>query len=293
MSTTYWIPFTNEQRIRFLDLLLRLNRPLFIQLSDFEKSLFYHYWYNILNEHDCWLLHQSNQDVAFVSRPSWQTKHWMRWPESILLYDKTIIGTLVLPEEIRGETAFRTGHISQNMRQLQTAYALNLTHFQTNNYEIRHPDTQFLTIGSQHLDQLNDLLSKPEHVSESYYRDELKRMVLRNQDDSYGLGYYATVAGKPMAIVFYEAFQLPLTGTPCMLVSDILVDTEHRRKGIATHLQQFAYLDMQSRGIHWVLGNIDSDNEASRKQAEKLQRIPWAYQVKIEDGLSSIYSTEQ
>ena len=149
------------------------------------------------------------------------------------------------------------------------------------------PDVEHVSLDSTHIDAATALITKEE--GDTYYRQELKRMIEENLHAHYGFGYCSISrhSGSVVAVVFYEGFEMPLTGTPCMLVSDIVVSAEYRRRGIATRLQQFVYGDMQRRGIRWVLGNIDAENVASRRQAEKLDRIAWAHQVLLHNTVTN------
>ena len=282
-----WVAFTDDCRARFLDLILRLNRGLFIQLSAFEKSIFYHYWHKVLNEHTCWLLEKDGKDMAFVSRPDWQAKHWMRWPENLLLIDKNLHQLPSLPNKMKGEVSFRAGATllsEQNMQAVtidQIAYTISLRDFVPLNSDIN--TVKDLHLCSHHAPEIQALLSETEGDAKPYYRNELKRMIANNAREQYGFGYYTVLkkTNLPIAVVFYEAFEMPLTGTPCMLVSDIFVKKQYRNQGIATQLQSFAYADMKGRGVNWVVGNIDSENQGSVSQALKLGRTPWAFQVSI------------
>lgn len=288
-----WIIFTDEQRVRFLELLLRLNHALFIQLFDYEKSLFYHYWHKVFNEHSCWLLESEGYDRAFVSRPDWQAKHWMRWPENFLLLDPELHELPMLPATMKDVSSFRTGYSDtlfdgnrQTISVKQTAYAINLTNFELLGDNTKNADVEYGRLDSRDLNEIQALLSDPQHDSAPYYRNELQRMLAHNARAHYGFGYRGILKGTglPVAVVFYEAFEMPLTGTPCMLVTDILVKKQYRGEGIATNLQRFAYADMKARGIRWIIGNIASDNHASVQQALKLGRIPWAQQITIASG---------
>ena len=280
-----WIPFTDNHRIRFFDLIMALNSDLFAQLSEYERSLFYHYWHKTVNEHRCWLLEIDGQDLAFVSSPQWQARHWMRWPENILLVSPELHKFPDLPDKIKGESSFRTRVLSEAVTIDQTAYVLNLKNFESVNHDHLNEAIEYLRLGSQHAPEIQALLSEPDENNVPYYRDELKRMITNNNKAQYGFGYYALLreTSLPIAVVFYEAFEMPLTGTPCMLVSDILVKEPYRGQGIATQLQRIAYADMKSKGVNWIIGNIDAGNNPSMKQALKLGRTPWAQQITIAD----------
>jgi GNAT superfamily N-acetyltransferase len=285
-----WVTFSDEHRLRFFDLIMKLNRERFIQLSDYEKSLFYHYWHKILNEHTCWLLEMDGKDMAFVSHPTWQAKHWMRWPENLLLLDQELHELPLLPDKMKDESSFRTGYsafLSKSTTRIvtvdQIAYTLNLKRFVPLDNDYKAADIEYLHLGTRHTGEIQELLSELEEHIAPYYHNELKRMIANNSRAQYGFGYYGILKemNLPIAVVFYEAFEMPLTGTPCMLVSDIFVKKQYRDQGIATQLQHFAYTDMKSKGINWIIGNIDAENSASVKQALKLGRTPWALQITL------------
>ena len=96
-----------------------------------------------------------------------------------------------------------------------------------------------------------------------------------------GWGFCAVENGELIAGLWFSAWELPLTGTRCALVDDIVVKPGKRNRGIATDLQAFAYAQLKSEGVNWVAGNIDGGNGASVRQAEKLGRVPWALSQRI------------
>ena len=85
----------------------------------------------------------------------------------------------------------------------------------------------------------------------------------------------------PIAAVYYSGWELPLTGTPCALVDDILVLPDYRGRGLASSLQAYAYQDLKRRGLRWVCGNIQVSNLSSKKQAEKCGRTPWTTDIHV------------
>ena len=118
---------------------------------------------------------------------------------------------------------------------------------------------------------------------EKYYLPELVKNMKANYKEQFGFGFYATQRNttEPIAFCFYEGFEMPLTGSPCLLVDDIVVKPEFRRQRIATSLQAFAYDRLKGKNIHWVLGNIEPDNISSMKQAQALNRFAWASMVQL------------
>ena len=84
------------------------------------------------------------------------------------------------------------------------------------------------------------------------------------------------------AVALYSGWELPLTGVACALVDDIIVRPEHRGRGLAPRLQEFACARLRAAGLRWVAGNIDLDNPASMRQAQKAGRKPWTLGIRIE-----------
>ena len=72
-----------------------------------------------------------------------------------------------------------------------------------------------------------------------------------------------------------------LVGVPVVLVADLAVDPDQRRRGLARNLQRFAYACMRGAGYRWVYGNIDPGNLASRGQAEAVGREVWFQAVRF------------
>ena len=68
------------------------------------------------------------------------------------------------------------------------------------------------------------------------------------------------------AMASYVVHPLQLVGVPVVLVADLAVDPDQRRRGLARNLQRFAYAYMHGAGYRWVYGNIDPGNLASRRQ---------------------------
>lgn len=291
-----WIQFSDQQRLRFFELVTRLNQERLSQLSGFEQTTFYHYWHKLFNEHHCWLLELAGNDVAFVSQPAWDAKHWIRWPENILLMAPELKRLNRFPDKLKDETVFRTGlNGTRNLENaelklLQSAYVLNVQEFDQPLSHMVADEVEFQKLGSQKLPEIRELLSAENRKSdvepgiyEEYYLPELVRMVEQNHQQSNGFGYLAieSITGDPIGIAFYEGFEMPLTGNRCLLVSDILVKKEWRQKGIATNLQRFAYGDMRANGVNWVMGNIDPANVSSLKQAQALGRTVWSDEIEI------------
>ncbi len=291
-----WVPFSDQHRLRFFELVSRLNQERLSQLSGFEQTNFYHYWHKLFNEHHCWLLEQGGNDVAFVSQPVWDAKHWIRWPENMLLMEPELKRLNRFPDKLKDETVFRTGlNGTRNLENaelklLQSAYVLNVQEFDQPLSHMVADEVEFQKLGSQKLPEIRELLSAENRKSdvepgiyEEYYLPELVRMVEQNHQQSNGFGYLAieSITGDPIGIAFYEGFEMPLTGNRCLLVSDILVKKEWRQKGIATNLQRFAYGDMRANGVNWVMGNIDPANVSSLKQAQALGRTVWSDEIEI------------
>ena len=68
---------------------------------------------------------------------------------------------------------------------------------------------------------------------------------------------------------------LPDAGVPAVLISDIAVDPNHRRQGLAQFMQRRAFACLRDFGLRWVFGCIEPENHASRGQAERLGRTLW------------------
>jgi ribosomal protein S18 acetylase RimI-like enzyme len=102
-------------------------------------------------------------------------------------------------------------------------------------------------------------------------RVELEQ-IIRHQ---VGWCVHATLADDdtPIAMASYVVLHLPLSGVPAILVCDLAVDGRHRGRGLAGALQRHALGEMAAAGLRWFVGNIDPDNPASQRQAERLGRV--------------------
>ncbi|MBL6989598.1 MAG: hypothetical protein ISR65_07460 [Bacteriovoracaceae bacterium] len=286
-----WIEFEEKHRPRFESFIKDTCIDLFNKLSAFEKSYFYHYWLKIFNEHHCFVLSDQGVDKAFVSKPQWRVKHWIRWPENILLVKADFLAPLNLPAQFKDELNFRTLPQSPLKNTSQTAYVCLLENFQYQDVSNLNTDIDCFELKGERIDEIATLLdAKNRHADvsagfyEKYYLPELIQYTKLNCKQQIGFGFYATKikSSTPIAYCFYNGFEMPLTGTPCLLVNDIVVKKEFRRQKVATTLQAFAYDKLKQANISWVLGNIKEDNISSKKQAMALGRFAWSSTVKLE-----------
>jgi GNAT superfamily N-acetyltransferase len=280
----------------FLILVKELCNPNFVKLHIYEKSYFYHYWYTILNTHECYLLTSQGKDVAFVSKPQWTVKHWVRWPENLLLISNDFSEDLYFPKDFENITDFRTNislPVIKNytIKLQQSAYACNLKEFKIDSVRNRNKDIKYHILENSNLKELSELLAVKNRYGdtapgfyEDYYIPRLIQNIKKNYKNNLGFGFYATLKSdeRPVALAFYNAFEMPLTGTPCFLVDDIVVDKKFRRKRIATSLQAYAYNKLKDYGANWVLGNIVPDNASSLAQAISLGRNKWANSIYLQ-----------
>lgn len=116
----------------------------------------------------------------------------------------------------------------------------------------------------------HDVESDPE-LSEQ--RSELEQIlendagwcwIVRSEDDS-------SVTG----VASYIAMHIEISETPGSLVSELVVDPRHRRKGLAVLMQRHAYARLHECGLEFVFGNIKPGNDTLRRQAEILGRSIW------------------
>lgn len=291
-----WLKFEDKEnnRNRFLNFVRENCTKLLNELSSFEKTLFYHFWHKIFNEHDCYLLIDGERTYGFVSKPQWNVKHWIRWPENYLIIDKTMKEKITLPEPFAKEHSFRTNNSQQinieNTKVTQTAYVCPLDNFEfklienINENIVCHELTEKANHGILNLlDRNNRHADVKAGFYEDYYLPELIKNISDNHINKTGYCFYATLknSDKPIAISYYDGFEMPFTGTPCLLINDIIVSVEHRKKRVATTLQAYAYEKLKQHNVKWVLGNIEPDNTSSIKQAQALKRYEWTSVVEI------------
>ena len=283
-----WIKFEDKYLNKFLCFIKEELLYYFDKLSDLEKSYFYHFWLKILNEHKCFLLLKEDKASGFISKPEWEVKHWIRWPENYLILRDEEMGELSLPVEFKKERFFRTGS-SQAGKVLkgkitQGAFVRNLQDFdiktvvsinnEINCFELNEEaDNRILSLLDR---EIRDADVEPGFY-EDYYLPELVRNIKSNHKNRTGFCFYACMknSDNPIAISFYDGFELPFTGAPCLLINDIVVKKEQRRKRVATTLQAYAYERLKKHNVRWVMGNIETGNTSSMKQAEALKRYEW------------------
>lgn len=285
-----WIKFNEEIRRDILLFAKKSSLELFEKLSPYEQSYFYHYWNKVLNEHISYALLDQGRIAAFISKPEWTTKHWMRWPENLVLVEDPSILIGNLPEEFKEDLLFRTFNSDKWVNQY--AYVCDLKDFHYEKLGNLNRDLDFYELGNDRLDKIESLFHRDNRHAdgesgfyEDYYLPDLISNVKANHKDHFGIGFYATLKGEkdPIAVAFYDGFELPLLGTPCMLINDIVVNKEFRRKRVATSLQAFAYNRFKQDGQRWVLGNIANDNVSSLKQAKALNRMPMTCVVELRE----------
>lgn len=286
-----WICFEDKHKKRFLTFVSQNCRNLFALLNDYEKSMFYRYWLKIFNDCENYLLTDGHSDYGFAAKSQWKPKHWLTWAENILLTEMDLAELPILPEGF-SDQEFCTVHSEKLDQSVISQFCMvaELENFDKFKAGAINQDFAYQTTTRNRAEEVAELFA-PEHRAsdlkpgfyEKYYLPDLCEKLRNNHEDYYGFSYCAIdkTTDKAAAAVFYEAYELPLTGTPCVIIYDILVKKEFRRKHIAVSLQAHAYDDMKKKGVRWVCGNIDPGNSSSLKQAYALGRKNLTCRIKI------------
>lgn len=293
-----WVPFENEEQLGpFLDAVADLHRPLLDQLTAGERPFFFHHWATRLNLCDCYLLSRDGQPVAIAAYPRVVDKHYERWQSNSLAVHPEYDEPLELPCELDKSALFavpahdfttETGIDIRNavVKTEQIAYTRNIDGFVESRIE---SDWGFRIPAPEQLEAMIEIFScrdRPSPGSDSYldyYLPILTWNIRRVHSLGTAFCYCATERGGdvPIAAALYSGWELPLAGVSCALVDDILVLPEYRGRGIAAILQNFAYANLNRTGINWITGNIDPENPASLRQAEKANRQPWTISIRV------------
>ena len=272
----------------FLDAVSTLYRDVLDRLPADDRPFFFDYWLRVFNLASTHLATLDGLPHALVTQPLRPGTHEFRWETATLACSDDLHGRLVLPPGIDSGQSFRMSAIGTpgrtispllgfHGRENQHGYARSLTDcpFECEagaQWTVRR-------IRSGDFEDAIDLLRRSEvsaddpdpDLSES--TEELRQTI---KNDA-GWCWVASRAGASSlcGIVCYAAMHLPDAGVPAVLISDIAVDPDHRRQGLAQFMQRQAFACLRDLGLRWVFGCIEPENHASRGQAERLGRTLW------------------
>ena len=187
---------------------------------------------------------------ALVTQPHRPGVHEYRWTTATLACSELLFGRLRLPEAVDSIQPFmmsscRTGSAISDARAVETQFgcvrslaAVTNEHDATSPWRLKEfaRDDLEETIALMRRGYTHDVESDPE-LSEQ--RSELEQIlendagwcwIVRSEDDS-------SVTGA----VSYIAMHIEISETPGALVSELVVDPRHRRKGLAVLMQRHAY----------------------------------------------------
>lgn len=294
-----WRNLQNDRDLpAFIDAAVELHRPLFERLAPTERPFFNDYWLRRFNEARAYLHANGSEAMALVTVPRSSDLHPFRWGIRTMAYREEIRGAIVLPNEVGLERAFTlpspTGTVSAapiiagtTHKPVQLSYVRSLADIDPVSPDETVP-LEFRTARTDDLASILHLLKRayadfddvdPELFSQ---REEIRQII------NYGAGW-CFVAAAPddpaqlIAMASYVLHPLQLVGVPVVLVADLAVDPDQRRRGLARNLQRFAYASMRGAGYRWVYGNIDPGNLASRGQAEAVGREVWFQAVRFRE----------
>ncbi|MCZ6734802.1 MAG: GNAT family N-acetyltransferase, partial [Planctomycetota bacterium] len=256
------------------------------------------YWLRRFNEARAYLHVNGSEAMALVTVPRSADLHEFRWGIRTMAFREEIRGAIVLPDDVGLERAFTlpspTGTVSPapiiagTMHEpVQLSYVRSLA-----NIDPISPDEttalQFRTASTDDLEPILHLLARAyvdfgDMDAELFRQREEVRHIIEH---GAGWCFVAAAPDDPaqlIAMASYVLHPLQLVGVPVVLVADLAVDPDQRRRGIARSLQRFAYASMRSAGYRWVYGNIDPGNFASRRQAEAVGREVWFQAVRFRE----------
>ena len=282
----------------FVDAAVELHRPLFERLSSAERPFFNDYWLRRFNEARAYLHANGSVAMALVTVPRSLDLHSFRWGIRTLAYGEEIRGAIVLPDDVGLERAFTlpspTGTVSAapiiartTHEPVQLSYVRSLADIDPVSSHEAAP-LEFRTARSDDLDPILHLLKRAyadfdDVDPELFPQHEEVRQIIEH---GAGWCFVAAAPDDPaqlVAMASYVLHPLQLVGVPVVLVADLAVDPDQRRRGLARNLQRFAYASLRGAGYRWVYGNIDPRNLASRGQAEAVGREVWFQAVRFRE----------
>ena len=278
----------DDQIPDFLDAVSTLYRDVLDRLPTDDRPFFFDHWLRLFNLASVHLTTADGLPQALVTQPFRPGTHEFRWETATLACRDELHGRLVLPPGVDSGQSFRMSVIGTDGRssspllgfhgrENQRGYARSLTAFPFET-EAEAPWT-IRRVRREDFEEAIDLLRRScvseEHpdpdLSES--REELRQTI----ENDAGWCWVASRSGesKLCGIACYAAMHLPDAGVPAVLVTDIAVDPEHRRQGLAQFMQRQAFACLRDLGLRWVFGCIEPENHASCHQAERLGRMLW------------------
>ncbi len=221
---------------------------------------------------------------ALVTQPNDSTAHEYRWSTATLACSDLVFGVLVLPDDVDSSQPFmmssrRVDSAISGAKAVDTQYGYvgSLT----------APDRGFDEDGDWRMARLveEDLEETMALLERGYARDATPDPDLSEQrteltqilkNDAGWCWVARSVKDSSVCgMVSYIAMHIELAGIPGVLVSDLVVDPSHRRKGLAVLMQRHACSQLHQCGMRFVFGNVRPENDASRRQAESLDRTVW------------------
>ena len=284
-----WSELKGDDQIpAFLDAVSTLYRDVIDRLPAEDRPFFFDYWLRLFNIAATHVATVDGLPHAIVTQPFRPGTHEFRWETATLACSDELHGRLVLPPGVDCGQSFRmsaigtAGRTSSPLlgfdgRENQRGYARSLTDFSLDN-EADAP-WSVRRIRREDFEEAIDLLRRSEVSDEdpdpdlSESTEELRQVI----ENDAGWCWVASRTGDSSlcGIVCYAAMHLPDAGVPAVLISDIAVDPEHRRQGLAQYMQRHGFACLRDLGLRWVFGCIEPDNHASCGQAERLGRTLW------------------
>ena len=284
-----WSELKGDDQIpAFLDAVSTLYRDVIDRLPAEDRPFFFDYWLRLFNIAATHVATVDGLPHAIVTQPFRPGTHEFRWETATLACSDELHGRLVLPPGVDCGQGFRmsaigtAGRTSSPLlgfdgRENQRGYARSLTDFSLDN-EADAP-WSVRRIRREDFEEAIDLLRRSEVSDEdpdpdlSESTEELRQVI----ENDAGWCWVASRTGDSSlcGIVCYAAMHLPDAGVPAVLISDIAVDPEHRRQGLAQYMQRHGFACLRDLGLRWVFGCIEPDNHASCGQAERLGRTLW------------------
>jgi GNAT superfamily N-acetyltransferase len=278
----------DDQIPGFLDAVSTLYRDVLDRLPTDDRPFFFDYWLRLFNIASTHVATADGVPHAILTQPHRPGTHEFRWETATLACSDEFRGRLVLPPGVDPDQSFRMpvidggDEIVSPLRgtravENQRGYARSLTEcpFET---EADAP-WSIRRVRREDFEEAIDLLRRSELSDEdpdpdlSESSEELRQVI----ENDAGWCWVASRSGESnlCGIACYAAMHLPDAGVPAVLVSDIAVDPEHRRQGLAQFMQHQAFACLRDLGLRWVFGCIEPENHASCRQAERLGRQLW------------------
>ena len=284
-SSITWVRFEGDSQIGdFMNAAVQLHQPILDRLSDDQRPFFHDYWLRTFNDSLTFLGMIDGEPHALISQPSHSDIHQYRWRTSSLACSDDVFGELILPKEIALNQAFmlsscRVGSAIPGTRAVekQLGYARSLS--DVSDSPLDNETWQIEALTHEDLEETLALMKRGYAVEEGDALNLVEQRTELSQILEHDAGW-CWIARSPddgtiRGVVSYIANHIPLAGVPAILVADLVVDPRNQGRGIATHLQRFAYRELREQGLALVFGNIDPQNKASRRQAELLERSIW------------------